>query len=91
MQKCSAAAIFIFILLFLGTGTAPATECYPHCDHSHYYGPSDFTYIRPGLYGYPRCGLRGECSPYLVYSTSGYRGGRISIRFPRARAQRPPP
>jgi len=42
------------------TRAVPAVECYPHCDYSHYYGPLDFNYVRPGLYGYPRCGPRGR-------------------------------
>jgi hypothetical protein len=46
------------------------TDCTPHCDFNHYYGPSDYTYVRPGLFGYPRCGPRGNCSPNLVYGYS---------------------
>jgi len=81
MMKISAAAVFVFFFL-LGTHAVTAMECYPHCDYYHFYGPFDFTYVRPGLYGYPRCGLRGDCSPFLVYSTSGFRKGQISVRFP---------
>lgn len=75
----------------VGTRTVSAAECYPHCDYTHYYGPFDFTYVQPGLYGYPRCGPRGDCSPHLVYSTSGIRRGQITVRFPRTTAIRPPP
>jgi hypothetical protein len=91
MLRFSAAALVAFLLgtPFVGTRSAVAEECFPACDYTHYYGPSAFTYVRPGLYGYPRCGPRGECSPHLVYSTTGYPTGypgRITIRFPRARA-----
>ena len=69
-------------LSLCGAGTALAVECYPHCDYVHDYGPYDFTYVRPGLYGYPLCNLRGECLPNLVYSTSGRaRRGNIEVRF----------
>lgn len=74
---------------WFGTGAVSAAECFPYCDYNHYYGPHDFTYVRPGLFGYPRCDLRGNCSPQLVYSTSGFRRGRITVRFPRSTAQRP--
>jgi hypothetical protein len=74
-----------------GTGPAAAAECYPRCDYNHDYGPRDFTYVRPGLFGYGVCGPFGNCTPWPVYSTSGnpfYRRGRIEIRFPRARLPR---
>jgi hypothetical protein len=76
--------------LLAATATAAAAECYPNCDYNHYYGPYDFTYVRPGLYGHPICGPRGECSPYLVYSYSVPPRGRIEIRF-RRRPRRAPP
>jgi hypothetical protein len=85
------AAAGFFVLLFMGTRPAPAAECYPHCDYNHYYGPYDFTYVRPGLFGYPRCGPRGDCSPVLDYSVAGVRRGNITIRFlPRRDRTRPP-
>lgn len=69
-----------------GTSIAlAAQECSPRCDYTHYYGPYDFSYIRPGLFGYPRCGLQGDCAPDLTYTT-GVRRGRITVRFPRATA-----
>jgi hypothetical protein len=83
--KLSAA---VFCLCVFGSASAAAVECAPHCDYYHYYGPYDFTYVRPDLYAYPLCGPRGNCSPYLVYSTSGVRRGRIEIRFPRRRPSR---
>jgi hypothetical protein len=78
-------------LAFCGTGmsSASAAECYPHCDYTHYYGPLDFTYIHPGLFGYPLCDPRGNCSPQLAYSTGGVRWGRITVRFPRVAAKPP--
>jgi hypothetical protein len=76
--------------LLIATATAAAAECYPNCDYNHYYGPYDFAYVRPGLYGYPICGPRGDCSPYLGYSYSVPPRGRIEIRFPR-RPRRAPP
>jgi len=69
-------------LSLCGAGTALAAECFPHCDYVHNHGPYDFTYVRPGLYGYPLCNLRGECLPNLVYSTSGRaRRGNVEVRF----------
>lgn len=76
---------------WLGTRAASAEECFPRCDYTHYYGPYDFTYVRPGLFGYSRCDPRGNCSPQLVYSTSGFRRGNITVRFPRVTAARPSP
>jgi hypothetical protein len=82
----------IFCVALCSAGTALAAECFPRCDYTHDYGPYDFTYIRPGLYGYPICGPRGNCLPNLVYSTSGYaRRGNIEVRFiPRPRYRLPP-
>ena len=67
--------------------TAAAAECYPHCDYNHYLGPSNFSYISPGLFGYLVCGPRTICSPHMVYAYTGVPRGRIDIRFPRR--QRP--
>lgn len=66
-----------------------AAECYPHCDYNHYLGPSDFTYISPGLYGYLVCSPGMLCSPRMVYRHSGVPTGRIEIRFPRRPRSRP--
>jgi hypothetical protein len=83
-------ALVFLAAFFLGTwfGTRPvlAAECFPHCDYTNYYGPFDFTYVQPGLFGYPLCGPRGNCSALLAYSTSGVRRGRITVRFPRVTA-----
>jgi hypothetical protein len=99
MLRSSAVAFFV-ICGFVMCGatatltTAPparAADCYPHCDYNHYYGPSDFTYVRPGLFAYPRCNARGECSPALLYSSTGLRRGNITIRFlPQRNGTRPP-
>jgi hypothetical protein len=78
-----------FLGTWLGTGAVSAAECFPYCDYTHYYGPFDFTYIQPGLFGHALCGPRGNCSPQLAYSTTGIRRGRITVRFPRVTAARP--
>ena len=87
LPKC----LVIALLAFFGVGTraVPAAECYPHCDYTHYYGPFDFTYIQPHLFAYPRCGPSGNCAPQMVYSTSGFHRGTITVRFPRATARQP--
>jgi hypothetical protein len=77
MLRFSAAAS-VSLFLF-GSGTALAEDCSPHCDYWHSYGPYDFSYIRPGLLGYPICDRRGNCSPHLVYTYSGQRHARITI------------
>jgi hypothetical protein len=84
------AAIFGFVCLGMSIATASAAECSPHCDYNHYYGPYDFSYIRPGLYAYPVCGLRGNCAPYLVYRNSGLPSGNIIVSFPRRPRTAPP-
>jgi hypothetical protein len=76
---------FVFILwtsLVPGTGTALAEACFPHCDYTHYYGPLDFSYRQPGLFGYPPCGPQGNCTPHLAYTT-GILQKRLAVRFPR--------
>jgi hypothetical protein len=44
--------------------------------------PLDFTYVRPGLYGYSVCGPRGECSPHFVYSPTGVRAPSVGVGKP---------
>jgi hypothetical protein len=83
--------ICVVAFICLETCAVAAAECFPYCDYTHYYGPFDFTYEEPGLFGYPRCGLRGNCSPHLVYSTAGIRRGRITVRFMRAKTTHPEP
>jgi hypothetical protein len=75
------AIVFLFFLLGLSPASA-AVECFPHCDYWHDYGPYDFTYKRPGLFGYPICGPRGDCAPHLAYIYQRGHGlrKRITIR-----------
>ena len=87
MSRVSTAAVSVLLLLAAGPAAAEI-GCAPYCDFIHYYGPHDFTYVRPGLYLYPRCGPSGYCSPYLVSSTRRY--GRITVRSI-ARPLRPRP
>jgi hypothetical protein len=64
----------------LAGGAALAADCGNVCDYNHYYGPADYTYIQPGLYGFPVCDWRGNCSPHQVYVNSYRPRGRIIIR-----------
>jgi hypothetical protein len=73
-------AVGMFSLFVFGVGAVSAADCSAHCDYWHYYGPYDFGYIESGLFGYPRCDARGNCSPRLDYVYSGHRHGRITIR-----------
>jgi hypothetical protein len=79
-----ASAILGFILL--QSANAWAIDCSPHCDYVHDYEPIDFTYVRPGLFGYPVCDPQGNCSPHLVYRYGRvpWRGVTITIRPTRA-------
>jgi len=65
--------------LLAASPAAAEVGCVPYCDFTHYYGPHDFTYVRPGLFAYPYCGPSGDCSPYLVSSTRRYLG-RVTVR-----------
>ena len=76
MRTRSAAALFGLVLS--GSAAGAVEQCFPVCDYYHYYGPQDFTYVRPGLFGFPRCGPSGECAPTLVYPIR--RQARITIR-----------
>ena len=68
-------------LTLCGGGAALAAECFPYCDYNHNYGPYDFTYVKPGLWGYPTCGPRGNCLPRLSYSVVGRAPrGNIEVR-----------
>jgi hypothetical protein len=88
MPRFAAAVVGGFLLF--GSGSASAEiDCTPYCDFYHYYGPHDFTYVRPGLYLYPRCAPSGDCSPYLISSARRYYG-RIMVRTV-ARPARPRP
>ena len=71
----------LVVLTLCSAGPSLAAECFPYCDYNHYYGPYDFTYVKPGLYGYPTCGPRGYCLPWLAYSVAGRRPrGNIEVR-----------
>jgi len=85
MPKRCAAIMIALLMSLLGSASALAAECYPHCDYVHDYGPYDFTYIRDGLYAYPVCNWRGNCSPHYAYLYSPWWRGQIIIR-PRVRA-----
>ena len=76
MRRILSVALASILLI----AVARAEECAPRCDYTHDYGPFDFTYLRPGAYGYAICAWDGDCSPRLVYSDSGWRRGRITIR-----------
>lgn len=75
-------AVAILSSVLFGTAIARATDCFPYCDYVHDYGPYDFSYVRPGLAGYPVCDWRGNCAPHIVYYYAGHRrpGVRIIIR-----------
>ncbi len=81
MPKLVAAAVCMLIGLALEPAEPAMAEvgCAPYCDFTHYYGPYDFTWVRPGLYAYPRCAPDGSCSPYLVSSWQRFRG-RVTVR-----------
>jgi hypothetical protein len=101
MQTRSPSRLAVALLAFVlaGTGPAMAQQCIPRCDYSHYYGPYDFTYAKPGLFGYPRCGPQGDCAPHLAYTTGDYSpsigvllpvpAGRITVRLPRRTPRQP--
>jgi hypothetical protein len=54
-------------------------SCYPYCDFTHYYGPYDYTYLRPGTYCYPLCRPDGVCRPNPLCIVQAPRG-RITVR-----------
>jgi len=86
MPKIVTAAICMLVACAAAAPAAAQVSCAPNCDFFHYYGPYDFTYIRPGLYAYPRCGPDGNCSPYLAYSLPPFRG-RVTVRTLTRRSQ----
>ena len=55
------AAALLGVFCF-GTRAVLAVDCFPHCDFYSNYGPY---VIGPSLYCNPRCGLEGNCSPFL--------------------------
>ena len=85
MPRLIAAAI---LLALLPSAALAEVDCAPNCDFTHYYGPYDYTWVRPGLFLYARCGPSGYCSPYVI-SSSHYRG-RVTIRRFAQPVRRPP-
>jgi hypothetical protein len=78
VPRIIAAAVCVIAAVAIEPAAAEV-GCAPYCDFTHYYGPQDFTWVRPGLYAYPACGPDGSCSPYLVSSGQRYRG-RVTVR-----------
>src|SRR5215813_6644695 len=77
MLKLITAAI-VAVLAFAPGPACAEVDCAPNCDFVHYYGPYDYTWVRPGLFLHARCGPSGFCSPHLIRS-SRYRGS-VTIR-----------
>jgi len=77
MPKLIVAAIAAALAFTTGPAAAEV-GCAPNCDFTHYYGPYDYTWVRPGLFVFALCGPSGYCSPHLIRS-SRYRG-TVTIR-----------
>jgi hypothetical protein len=77
MPRLGAAALLFFLS---ASSPALAVECAPHCDYTHDYGPYDFTWARPGLYGFPACNVWGECLPHLAYTRGVPYGGYLVVQ-----------
>jgi hypothetical protein len=75
-------AFALLAFFCVGTRAVSAAECFPYCDFNHYYGPFDFTHVQPDLFGYPLCGPRGNCSPYLSPPLPAFTGGGSPCVFP---------
>jgi hypothetical protein len=89
-RRASHVGLASLVLLLLAGPSAALEACFPHCDYDHYYGPLDFTYKQPGLFGYPQlCGPQGNCAPHLAYTTS-IPQKRLVVRSPRVVAAPPP-
>ena len=78
MRTAIYASLLFCVVSFVGS--ARAEECRLHCDYWHFYGPYDFSYVSPGLLGYPLCDREGNCSPFLTYVFPGRRHGRVTVR-----------
>ena len=78
LRYFAAALLGVFCL---GTRPVLAEDCFPHCDFYHDYGPY---VIGPSLYCYPRCGLNGNCSPFLKckQQSHGIRKSHPATAFP---------
>jgi hypothetical protein len=79
----------VLCILLCVPGIALAYDCAPHCDYVHDYGPYDYSWVSPGLVGYPVCDREGNCAPYLVYRKFGPPWPGITIRVRPTRATRP--
>jgi hypothetical protein len=82
MTKAIAITLAGLAVLLAGAGPAAAQgrqSCYPYCSYTHYYGPYDYRYLRPGLICYPICGPDGRCSPNPS-CTGRLARGRITVR-----------
>jgi hypothetical protein len=73
----------VLCIMLCTPGIAWAQDCAPHCDYVHDYGPYDFSWVSPGLVGYPVCDRAGSCSPHLVYRKFGRPWPGITIRIRR--------
>lgn len=69
----------VLCVLVATFGVAFASDCAPHCDYVHDYGPYDLSWVSPGLVGIPVCDRQGNCSPHLVYRRFGRPWPRITI------------
>lgn len=83
MTKATATMLAGLVLLAAGGISAAAAQgrqsCYPYCDYTHYYGPYDYRYLRPGLICYPVCNADGRCAPNPACVGQQQRG-RITVR-----------
>jgi hypothetical protein len=83
MTKAPAITLAGLTFLLVGAASPAAAQgpqsCYPYCDFTHYYGPYDYRYLRPGLICYPICGPDGRCSPNPACVGQSTRG-RITVR-----------
>lgn len=70
----------VLCILSCAPAIASAQDCAPHCDYVHDYGPYDYSWVSPGLVGYPICDRAGNCLPHLVYRKFGHPGPGITIR-----------
>lgn len=80
MTKVTAITLAGLAVLLAGAVSPAAAEsCYPYCSFTHYYGPYDYRYLRPGMICYPICGRDGRCRPNPNCSGRLNRG-RITVR-----------
>ena len=82
------AAVLAVALAIAVRPAAAQVSCAPYCDFTHFYGPFDFTWVRPGLFLYPSCVPSGECSPFLIYSPRVPFRGRVTVHLLRPRRAR---